>query len=98
MTETATAGYRPRSRVAQAIASFYAPHAVVLERRQKLAFAANCLALSPDQVWISQAGADALRDDQRERLRGAGFSLRAVDLAEIEKAGGSLRCCVAEVY
>jgi hypothetical protein len=82
----------------QAIADFYSPHAVELEPAQKQAFAANCLALSENEVWISQAGADALTPGQRERLGGAGFSLRPIPLDEIEKAGGSLRCCVAEVY
>jgi hypothetical protein len=84
--------------VAKAIIEFYAPRAVVLEPAQKLAFAANCLALSPTEVWISAAGARALASEQREQLDGAGFSIRAVELDEIEKAGGSLRCCVAEVY
>jgi N-dimethylarginine dimethylaminohydrolase len=49
-------------------------------------------------VWISAAGADALETAQRERIEGAGFSLRAISLDEIEKAGGSLRCCIAEVF
>jgi len=31
-------------------------------------------------------------------LETAGFELRGVPLDEIEKAGGSLRCCVAEIY
>ncbi|MEO8159981.1 MAG: arginine deiminase-related protein [Arenimonas sp.] len=84
--------------VAEAIAAFYAPHALVLDRARKLAFAANCLALAPDQVWISQAGADALDPDDHERLGRAGFSIMALELDELEKAGGSLRCCVAEVY
>jgi hypothetical protein len=84
--------------VPQAIAAFYAPHAIELAPAQKQAFAANCLALAPGAVWISSAGAQALSAAQREQIGGAGFSLRAVPLDEIEKAGGSLRCCVAEVY
>ena len=60
--------------------------------------AANCLALAEDQLWISQAGADALKAADRERLAGAGFSIKAVELDELEKAGGSLRCCIAEIY
>jgi N-dimethylarginine dimethylaminohydrolase len=31
-------------------------------------------------------------------LARAGFAVREVALDEIEKAGGSLRCCVAEIY
>ena len=84
--------------VPRAIADFYAPHAVELSPTQKAAFAANCLAMRPDEVWISEAGEKALEPAQRERLGGAGFSLRPVPLDEIEKAGGSLRCCIAEVY
>jgi hypothetical protein len=84
--------------VARAIADFYAPHAIVLSPAQKQAFAGNCLALGADQVWMSERAAGALESGQSEQLRGAGFSLRGVPLDEIEKAGGSLRCCVAEVY
>jgi hypothetical protein len=86
------------SAVAKAITEFYAPHAIVLSPAQKQAFAANCLAMTPSEVWISSAGAGALEPGQRERLGAAGFSLRAVPLDELEKAGGSLRCCIAEVY
>ena len=84
--------------VAHAIAEFYAPHAIELSPAQKQAFAGNCLALRSDEAWISAAGAEALEAAQRECLEGAGFSLRPIPLDEIEKAGGSLRCCIAEVF
>jgi hypothetical protein len=84
--------------VAHAIADFYAPKVVRLSPAQKQAFAANCLAMGSDELWISTAGAQALEPAQRERLEGSGFSLRAIPLDEIEKAGGSLRCCLAEVF
>jgi hypothetical protein len=84
--------------VPAAIAAFYAPAAVRLAPEQKAAFAGNCLALSPDSVWMSAAGAAALRPDQRQTLESAGFQLQSVDLSELEKAGGSLRCCVAEIW
>ena len=35
---------------------------------------------------------------QRQVLATAGFSLGQVPLAAIEAGGGSLRCCVAEVF
>jgi N-dimethylarginine dimethylaminohydrolase len=35
---------------------------------------------------------------QRELLARCGFAVGAVELDEIEKAGGSLRCCVAEIF
>jgi hypothetical protein len=84
--------------VPAAIADFHAPAAIRLSPQQKAAFAGNCLALSPGTVWISAAGAAALRPDQRQTLERAGFKVHAVDLSELEKAGGSLRCCVAEIW
>lgn len=83
---------------AAAIAALYAPNVVTLTAAQKAAFAGNCIAVSPDSVFVSQAGAAALDAGQREVLARAGFRVEAVPLDEIEKAGGSLRCCVAEIY
>ncbi|SDD83076.1 arginine deiminase-related protein [Aquimonas voraii] len=83
---------------AEAIAAVYAPQVLWLEPAQKNAFAANCISLAPDSVWISGRAADSLRPDQRLQLERAGFALRSVELDEIEKAGGSLRCCVAEIF
>ena len=84
--------------VAAAIAAIYAPAVVVLDAAQKAAFAGNCIALSPGRAWFSAAGAAALRDDQRAVLAAAGLAIGIAPLDEIEKAGGSLRCCVAEIY
>lgn len=84
--------------VAQAIAEIYPRQALRLSDAEKTAFAGNCLALSEDTVWMSQAGARALSPSNRAILASAGFTLQSVDMSEIEKAGGSLRCCVAEVY
>jgi hypothetical protein len=84
--------------VPAAIAAFHAPAAVVLSPAQKQAFAGNGIALAPDTAWLSAAAAAALSDGQREVLAAAGFALRAVPLDELEKAGGSLRCCVAEIF
>lgn len=83
---------------AAAIAAFYAPRTVVLSPGQKAAFAGNCIALARDAVWMSAAALAALEAGQRAVLEAAGFQPRAVALDELEKAGGSLRCCVAEVF
>ena len=83
---------------AAAIAAFYAPHAIELSVAEKNAFAGNCLALSDDVVWMSQAAADALAPHNRAALERAGFRIVGVALDEIEKAGGSLRCCVGEIF
>lgn len=84
--------------VPAALAALYAPHVLALTTAQKDAFAGNCIAVSPDRVFVSRAGADALDDSQRAILGQAGFTVVGVPLDEIEKAGGSLRCCVAEIY
>ncbi|KAF1694641.1 amidinotransferase [Pseudoxanthomonas koreensis] len=83
---------------AAAIAALYAPHAVLLGPGQQAAFAANAIALAPDRVWMSEAAAAALDPEQVQALAAAGFAIGQVPLAAIEAGGGSLRCCVAEVF
>ena len=83
---------------AAAIAQVYAPQVLLLDPEQKAAFAGNAIALSPDSVWMSARAATSLRADQRVALANWGFALHGVELGEIEKAGGSLRCCVGEIY
>ena len=82
----------------QAIAKAYGNRAIWLTPAQKQAFAGNAITLSDQRVWMSTRAASALTDEQRETLTDYGFALGAVDLSEIEKAGGSLRCCVGEIY
>jgi len=84
--------------VPAAIAALYAPAVVELSAAQKAAFAGNCIALSPDRVWFSFEGVQCLHPEQRHILAAAGFEVAGVPLDEIEKAGGSLRCCIAEIY
>jgi hypothetical protein len=83
---------------ARAIASLYGEHVVWLSAEQKQSFAANVISLSPKRVWMSQRAANSLQSEQRAILHHAGFSIGSVALAEIEKAGGSLRCCVGELF
>jgi hypothetical protein len=84
--------------VPAAIAALYAPHAVLLSAAEQAAFAGNAIALPGETVWMSRAAASMLSADHRQALAGAGFTLREVPLDAIEAAGGSLRCCVAEVF
>jgi hypothetical protein len=84
--------------VVEAISRVYAPRVLRLDAEQKAAFAGNAIALSPDSVWMSARAAASLHPQQFAALADWGFALRSVDLAEIEKAGGSLRCCVGEIY
>ncbi|MCK9540074.1 arginine deiminase-related protein [Dokdonella sp.] len=83
--------------VAEAILAAY-PGSITLDGTQKRAFAGNAIALTPGRAWFSTRGADALRPDQRAALARAGFTLGTAELDAIECAGGSLRCCVAEIF
>lgn len=84
--------------VPDAIAKAYNGHVVHLDVTQKQAFAANAITLCDERVWMSARAASLLSEAQREALAGCGFTIGSVDLAEIEKAGGSLRCCVGEIF
>lgn len=84
--------------VAAAIAAFYQPHGIVLSSAEQAAFAGNAIALSADAVWMSAGAEAALAPATRAALAAAGFQVRSVPLDAIEAAGGSLRCCVAEVF
>lgn len=84
--------------VPEAIVRAYAGCAVALSVAQKHAFAGNAIALAPNRAWISAAGAGALEPAQCAAIERGGFALGDVALDEIEKAGGSLRCCVAEIF
>ncbi|HOV97148.1 MAG TPA: arginine deiminase-related protein [Thermomonas sp.] len=83
---------------AQAIADFYAPHAVWCSEAEHAAFVGNCIALSGDTVWMSANAAAALTAEHRAQLAAAGLRVEDVALDAIEAAGGSLRCCIGEIY
>jgi hypothetical protein len=83
---------------ADAIFALYGDGAIAIDGAEKEAFVGNSISLRPDQVWMSATAERGLTAATRERLRALGFALHSVEMPEIEKAGGSLRCCVAEVY
>lgn len=84
--------------VAAAILRFHAPQALALGRGARLDYAGNGLAVSPNAAFLSARGMAVLSPAERAAFRDAGFTLHAVPLPEIEKAGGSLRCCVGELF
>jgi hypothetical protein len=81
-----------------AIAAAYPGRALLLSDAEKLGFVGNCIALAGNDLWMSERAVGSLRPESGKLLTAWGFSLRSVPLDEIEKAGGSLRCCVAELY
>lgn len=84
--------------VPEAIAAAYPGRTLALDAAEKAAFAANCLAVTDRDVMLSQTALSALRSGSRAALESWGFRLHAVDVDEFEKAGGSLRCLIAEVF
>lgn len=83
---------------AEAIAALYPDAVVWLDDAEKAAFAGNCIALSDRHVFLSARAFAALSEATRATFGRLGFELVPVAIDEIEKAGGSLRCCVGEVY
>ncbi|MDP1698758.1 MAG: arginine deiminase-related protein [Xanthomonadaceae bacterium] len=83
--------------IALALQGLY-PHTMVLDTDVRLGFAGNCIALSTDSVWMSTRAAAGLSESNRIAFAAAQFTVIALPLDELEKAGGSLRCCVAEIF
>ena len=81
-----------------AIAALYAPHAILLSPAEHAAFVGNAIALSPARVWMSATAERALSAASRAMLEHAGFTVAGVELSAIEAGGGSLRCCIGEIF
>ncbi|HJP99781.1 MAG TPA: arginine deiminase-related protein [Rhodanobacteraceae bacterium] len=88
----------PDPAVPEAIAKAHGDRAIRLTAEQKRAYAGNAITLGEDRVWMSACAAAALDDAQRAAIAAWGFRIGTVPLDEIENAGGSLRCCVAEIF
>lgn len=93
----APSGFRD-ARVPEAIARFYPDCVIELSEAQKNDYAGNCIALADDAVFLSQRAFYSLDAGQLARFAAAGFTLHPVALPMLERAGGSLRCCVAEIF
>ena len=85
-------------RVPEAIAAAFPGRSLLLSKAEKDAFAGNCIALTDSDIFMSQTGVDALRPTSRDALKSWGFTIYGARLDEIEKAGGSLRCMLAEIF
>jgi hypothetical protein len=85
-------------RVPEAIGQIFPGRTLVLTETEKNAFAGNCIALTEKDLFMSRTGLDALRPTSLASLEAWGFTLHSTPLDEIEKAGGSLRCMVAEIF
>lgn len=86
------------STIGDVLSALYGPHAIRVSAAEHQAFVCNAITLSNDVVWMSAAAAAALSSTTRDALHSAGFAVRSSPLTAIEAAGGSLRCCVAEIF
>ena len=84
--------------VAAAIADFYQPAVITLSAGQKADYAGNCIALGDNAVFLSERARNSLTPAQRTHFGQLGFELVAVPMPMLEKAGGSLRCCIGEIF
>ncbi|WP_101925264.1 MULTISPECIES: arginine deiminase-related protein [Luteimonas] len=84
--------------VAEAIAAFYGAGGLRVDGEAQAGFVANAISLSPDRVWMSARAGATLPAHARDALSTLGFAIETVPLPAIEAAGGSLRCCVAEIF
>ncbi|PCC74384.1 hypothetical protein SAMN02745121_04483 [Nannocystis exedens] len=84
--------------VPAALARAYPGRTLELDDAEKQAFAANCIAVSEHDLLLSATAYRALRPASREALERWDFRLRPVEVDEFEKAGGSLRCLIAEIF
>ncbi len=84
--------------VPEALAQAYPDRVLTLSDEEKRGFAGNCLALTERDLLLSKTAYDTLRPESRARLESWGFALHPVDVSEFEKAGGSVRCMVCEVF
>ena len=84
--------------VAEFIAEAYAGRSILIDRTEKDAFAGNCIALGECGLWMSAAADVALRPASRAAIARLGLKIHSVELDELEKAGGSLRCMIGEIY
>jgi len=84
--------------VPAAIAQVYTGRTLYLSEAEKRSYSGNCIALTGHDLLFSQAGLDGLSLPNRHQLGNWGFNLHAIELDELEKAGGSLRCLIAELF
>lgn len=81
-----------------AIEAAFPGRTLLIDRYEKDHFVGNCIALNDCDLFMSQVASDALRPANRARLESWGFRIHSTQLDELEKAGGSLRCMVAEIF
>lgn len=83
---------------AEVIAEVYGEQVLWLTPAQKHAFAGNLLSIGESDVFMSTTAAEALGDEGLAKLNTWGFEPQAVQIDELEKGGGSMRCLLCELW
>jgi hypothetical protein len=84
--------------VADVIESLYLNRTASISEHEKNSFVANCIAATEQDVLMSRRASDALSPETRHVLERNGFEVHGVEVGELEKGGGSLRCLIAEIF
>ncbi len=84
--------------VVQAIDDFYEGKILYLSDEEKMAFCGNCISITERDVLFSQTAFDTLSTASKKTLDKWGFNIHGVEVSELEKAGGSLRCMIGEIF
>lgn len=71
---------------------------VVIDGEEKAGYVGNCIALGEHGLWMSACALGAMRPATRKAIEAHGLAVHSVELDELEKAGGSLRCMIGEVF
>ncbi|MEM9182806.1 MAG: arginine deiminase-related protein [Pseudomonadota bacterium] len=78
--------------------ALYGAQVHYLTEAEKNHFAANCLAVTSGDVVMSKRAAEALSEASAAWFRQADFTVTGVDVSELERAGGSVRCMIGEIF
>lgn len=84
--------------VVQAIDDFYEGRILYISDEEKMAFCGNCISITDRDVLFSQTAFDTLSVSSRKVLTNWGLDIHGVEVSELEKAGGSLRCMIGEIF
>ena len=84
--------------VADALTGIDPASTVVIDADEKAGYVGNCIALGEHGLWMSACAERALKPATRRAIGALGLRVCSVELDELEKAGGSLRCMIGEIY
>ncbi len=91
-------GSVPNPFLLKSLRAIYEDRVLLLRESEKNAFAGNCIAATEKDLLFSQKAKNVLREETTTALEDWSFRIHFLDVSEFEKAGGSVRCLVAEIF